>query len=499
MKFKRDTIQRIILIVGILIGLFSGPIRSVKAAAELTINPITWNVIGLDSNNVSVGPNNFPVGVRACNPVGNSVTFTDVEADFIWQTGGTETTDALIRLRPGSLDPIQPSPAVNLTPGNCYDYYFEVEIERNSSAYDKTRRYKIDITYFDPDTGGIETVSTPTPREIFVERLISQSRNSVTSVEVDDVAIPEGGTMTLMVGQEYKIELIGSTATNGYEQIESFINFPNTIFQVLSVSTAYQNESSVYVENPDDKLYGDGCLWENDPDNPNYRSCLDVGKAGGNITVTYQVKIIQVPSSPLSNPQGLNTLIHDFSGSSYHYNSDFSASTRYANIVNASITKSFTPKAIYPDDSDVLTTDDTSTLSFVITNPGPEPISSVNFIDNFPPGVEIEGTSVAHSGCGPLSPLVLTDGDISVSFSDITVAGFGTCQIDVTVTGPSEGTFLNTTEKLYIGTDDTGSIASDTLLITSSSAVHLCYPCNNGNVDGSTGKHRTSCVYNKSY
>ena len=73
MKFKRDTIQRIILIVGILIGLFSGPIRSVKAAAELTINPITWNVIGLDSNNVSVGPNNFPVGVRACNPVGNSV------------------------------------------------------------------------------------------------------------------------------------------------------------------------------------------------------------------------------------------------------------------------------------------------------------------------------------------------------------------------------------------------------------------------------------------
>ena len=47
-------------------------------------------------------------------------------------------------------------------------------------------------------------------------------------------SVAPGATMTLMVGQEYWIKLVGSTATNGYEQIETFINFPNTIFQSSS-------------------------------------------------------------------------------------------------------------------------------------------------------------------------------------------------------------------------------------------------------------------------
>ena len=32
----------------------------------MTITPITWNIIGLDSSNVYVGPNSFPVGARVC-------------------------------------------------------------------------------------------------------------------------------------------------------------------------------------------------------------------------------------------------------------------------------------------------------------------------------------------------------------------------------------------------------------------------------------------------
>ena len=37
------------------------------AEAALTITKTTWNVIGLDSNNVNSGPNQFPVGVEVCN------------------------------------------------------------------------------------------------------------------------------------------------------------------------------------------------------------------------------------------------------------------------------------------------------------------------------------------------------------------------------------------------------------------------------------------------
>ena len=89
-------------------------------------------------------------------------------------------------------------------------------------------------------------------------------------------------------------------------------------------------------------LYGDSCLWENDPDDPNYRSCLDVGKNGGDVTVAYTIKII----GGAGTSDSLNSLLYDFSGSSYHYNSDFSSTYRFFEIVAPSsigIAKRFYP------------------------------------------------------------------------------------------------------------------------------------------------------------
>src|SRR5262249_33476220 len=50
-------------------------------AALLGVEPITWNVIGLDSNNVSAGPNIFPVAVRVRN-LSTTDTATNVKAVF---------------------------------------------------------------------------------------------------------------------------------------------------------------------------------------------------------------------------------------------------------------------------------------------------------------------------------------------------------------------------------------------------------------------------------
>ena len=116
--------------------------------------------------------------------------------------------------------------------------------------------------------------------------------------------------MNLLVGSTYTIQLIGSTATNGYEQIESFINFPNTIFQVNSVNAAYSAFPTPHTDSLwAGKLYADGCGWVNDPTSANYRSCLGVGKYGGDITITYNVTIIGGGGTS----QTLNTLIYDFS------------------------------------------------------------------------------------------------------------------------------------------------------------------------------------------
>lgn len=428
------------------------PSQPAYAAANLTIEPIlTWDVIGLDSNNVNVGPNHFPIGARVCNAGPDPAT--NVTATFT-----LDGTNAYIGVRPGTDDTIT---IASLAANACYDFYFEVEVSRNSNAYDTTEGYDITVTA----DGGISE-STPSNRELYVEHLVSQSRNAVTDVRygttLADLALPTsqvaaGGTMNLMVGNTYYIKMIGYTATQGYEQLETFINFPNTIFQVLSVSSTY----TAGALSPNDKLYADGCTWENDTTNANYRSCLGTGKNGGNIEVLYQVKILQVPGAPLVNPEPLSTLIYDFSGSSYHYNSDYSLSTRYANIINASIDKSFSPKTMTPGSN--------STLTFTINNPGATAISDANFTDILPSNVTVV-TPITTPQCSGTVALTQVAGRDQIALTGGTVPGLSTCTITVTVTSSTNGTYANTTSTLKIGTTDTLDTASDTLVVSSAPA-----------------------------
>jgi hypothetical protein len=445
--------KRILFLVGIILGLVF-PIYA-QAATTLTVEPSTWNVVGLDSNNVNVGANRFPVGARICN-TGSEIA-NNVTATLVWNS-----SNSYIDLRAGTASTLPASGTVNLAIGACIDAFFEVEVARNTAAYDTTRLYHIDIS-----ATNAPPVSTPPSRELYVEHLVSQSRNTTTDMQLSNdgtnfTSIGAGGTMTLMVGNTYWIKFVGSTATNGYEQIESFINFPNIIFQLLSVVTTYSAETSANMTPPYNHVYGDACTWENDPNSPNYRSCLSTGKAGGNITVTFQVKILSIPSAPLANPEPLSMMVYDFSGSSYHYNADYGASVRFANIVNASLTKSFSPKLITPSG--------TSTLTFTITNPGSESLTNVNFVDNFPSGVSVAGTpGLTYTNCGASpSPSSVSSGATSISFSNIEVAGLGTCTIAVNVTASTAGTYNNTTNNLFINsTIDTLSQGSDSLVVSS--------------------------------
>lgn len=284
------------------------------AAPALTITPITWGVVGLDSNNVTTGPNVFPVGARVCN-TGTS-NATNVASTFVWNTA-----NALINLRTGSSSALS---LATLAAGACTDFYYEIEITRTSTAYNTTRGFYITAT-----ADGLGVVSTPIPRELYVEMLISQNRNSVVAIKLDGVNVPFGGTMNLVVGSTYTLTLDGSTATNGYEQLESFINLPNVVFQTLSVSSTYTAPAG-YTGN---KFYEDACGWNAVPGSSTYRSCIGPagvpgGKAGGTVSITYTVRIV----SGAGTSRTLNTLIYDFSGSSYHYNSDFSAAFVIASI-----------------------------------------------------------------------------------------------------------------------------------------------------------------------
>jgi uncharacterized repeat protein (TIGR01451 family) len=414
-----------------------------RAEADLNVSPLTWNVIGLDSNNVNAGPNRFPVGARVCNT--GDEPATGLAGTFKW-----DTTSPYLSLRPGSLATLL---VPVLGPGACTDLYYEVEVARNAASYGKSARYHVEVTSTEPEI----VLRTPRPRELYVERLVSQARNSISDVQFGTTigglaSVPPGGAMTLLVGGTYFIRLVGATATNGYEQLQSFINFPNTVFQVLGVSTTYSAvPPPANVPPPYDRLYADACRWVNDPNSPNYRSCSSTGKAGGSVTVTYQVRILAVGAT---NPEPLSTLIYDFSGASYHYNSDYGISTRIADVVppaSVGIAKSFVPASITPGG--------TSTLTIRLTNPGASPVSGAAFTDTFPDGLVLApGPVSSTSGCGSPS-LVLDPG--SLSFSGGTIAPGGVCTVRVDVTAAAAGTYTNTTGNLFIdGTTDTGNSAT---------------------------------------
>ncbi len=449
---RRKTHQLASLALLLLGTLFAG-----TASAALTVQPITWNIIGLDSNNVTVGPNRFPGGARVCTdatPSNGSVTVT-----WNWTSA-----DPFIDLRVGSQNPVILAP---LAANSCADAYFEVEIVRNSAAYNHTRRYRIDADDADPGVS-----SSPIPRELLVERLISQSRNSISDIQYGTTipgltSVAAGGALNLVVGNTYFIRLIGGTATQGYEQLETFIGFKNTVFRVLDVDSTFPADSSATVSSPTDTLYLDGCVWENDIDSPNYLSCLSTGKAGGSpVAITYQVQII----SGGGTTETLNSLFHDFSGSSYHYNADYSSSARFANILDpttSTISKSFTPSTI--------PVNGTSTLSFVIGNPNAFSVSGYSLIDNLPAGVVVAApVTTSTSGCGTAPTFAPTAGATSLSFSNGTVGAGSSCTFTVQVTSAATGTYNNTTEFLLIDGISTTRTASASLVVNNMPAPPAC-------------------------
>ena len=61
---------RLLLAVAI-VSAFVFPMSG-QTAVTLTVTPVTWNIIGLDSNKPTTGPKFFPVGARVCTSVGTS-------------------------------------------------------------------------------------------------------------------------------------------------------------------------------------------------------------------------------------------------------------------------------------------------------------------------------------------------------------------------------------------------------------------------------------------
>ena len=375
---------RTLLLFAMTIALLPFPSAPASAAAALSITPVTWNVIGLDSNNVNSGPNEFLSGARICNT--GDVAATNVVATYVW-----DTTNANVNLS-GATTRTKSSLAASA----CFDAYFNIVVTRTSAAYNTARRFHITAT---ADTLG--TVSTPTPRELFVEKLVSQNRNSVDSIT---------GPSTVYVGGTYTFTVASSTATQGYEQLSSFLNWPGAIFEVRSVAVTY---SAPVNPTSNDKVYSDACGWVNDPTSGSYRSCTGSDKAGGTISTAYTVYVIQPGTATLGE------LIYDFSGSSYHYNDDYGSGVAAKTVTavaaaDLSVTKS--------DSVDPVTAGNQLTYTLDVANAGPSSATSVTLTDGVPAGTSF----VSATGGG-------TESGGTVTWNLGTLASGASTSVTVTV------------------------------------------------------------------
>lgn len=405
-----------------------------RAAPVLTVETITWDVIGLDSNNPLDGPDLYPVAVEVCNT--GDMTASNSVATFVW-----DSANGLVNLESTDTQSIG-----DLASGSCVDVYYNVVVTRDLSVIDTTRAYHIEVT-----ADGLGVTSTPTPRQLYVEGVIDQNRNSV----VGGIA----GPTLVTVGDQYTYTVNATTAPNGYEQISSFIDFPSDMFRVVSVVTTYSTPAGASV----DSVYADACGWDLDPTSGSYRTCVGPenyvgGKAGDDLTITYVVEIISAGSATVS------AAITDVSGASYHYNAD------YGTAPNLLLITAIEPPLLAATKVDALSNDadasgnvtagDTLTYTTTITNSGLGDATGVSFTDTPDASTTLVVGSVATSQ-GSIT-VGNTVGDVTVAVDVGTVAAGASAIVsfDVLVNDPivvasvSNQGLITSTELPDVMTDD---------------------------------------------
>ncbi len=312
---------RLLVVLGVAIAGLIGMTGS--ASAGLVVTPLTWDLIGLDSNRPTTqGPDTFPIGVRVCNTTGSAVT--GVTASLNWTgSGGTNTNSSLIALQKvttidGPVPEDLPASRTigDLASGACGDAYWYATITRTPNAFYRANpaRHAAKKTYTVSAAGtGVATVTLE--GTLYVEKIISQARNRIVSIV---------GPSTLAPDEEATYILTAYTASS-FSEVEAFLVFPTDVRVVSSPATFSRTDFGGLASTLGP--WADGCdKWDYTytpiPGNAN---CPGPGKQGNTVVVTYTV-------IAGSTPFTLKGLIYDFSGSSFHYNKDFGVKTKSVTI-----------------------------------------------------------------------------------------------------------------------------------------------------------------------
>ncbi len=184
----------------------------------LTLTKGSWDIIGLDSNNVNQGPNKYLIQVRVTNNA--ATTATNVTANFTWTT-----SNPYINLAPGENDTKYLG---DIPPGATVDAFYLIEITRRSAAYFTSRNYTVTVA-------GTNTPTETITGRLYVEKLISQNRNNIISITASNTTPREGDIIA--------VTMVSTTASR-YDIVNLPLAYDPRILQPLNVTTTYGTSTS---------------------------------------------------------------------------------------------------------------------------------------------------------------------------------------------------------------------------------------------------------------
>ncbi|MBU7000319.1 MAG: DUF11 domain-containing protein [Theionarchaea archaeon] len=297
-------------------------------AGNLQLVKGSWDVMGLDHNNVNDGPNQYVIQIHITNSAGTI-------AHSVTSTLSWTSTNTYINLGPNE------SAVKNLgdiAAGATIDVFYLIEITRDSNAYNTTRDYS--ITVQGTDTGTADTITGT----LSVERLRSQARNEVLSMVAS--------TTTPAVGDTFTVTVHSQTGAKNYNIVNLPISDYNpAVIEPVSVSVTWEEPPAPPVTSDNVRL-----------DLPN----------DDDFTSVWTFRAVSPGTS------GVNSYITDQSGGSYHYNADYpdSVTITVRGVADLRLEKTV--------DNSTPNIGDNVTFTITVYNDGPNDATDVSVEDVLP-------------------------------------------------------------------------------------------------------------------
>ena len=302
----------------------SGRARADFRLGTLNLTKGSWDIIGLDHNNVNVGPNQYLIQIRVRNDA--LTTATNVTANLTFTS-----TNPYIYL---AANETASKYLGDIAPGATVDVFYLVEVSRSSLAYLTSRNYT--VTVGGTNTGSVDTINGT----LYVEKLVSQNRNDVLSISVSNLAPT--------IGDVIAVTVVSTTASAGYDIVNlPLTNYNPAILQPINVTVTYGLNTSNNVR-------------LDAPGQTNFVSVWLFNVTGAGVT-------------------SLFGLITDRSGSSYHYNSDFGENITIRALEKADLAIAKTVNNTAPNIGDMIR------FTVTVVNYGPNNATGVYVTDLLPP------------------------------------------------------------------------------------------------------------------